>query len=257
MGGLSTHLSYLFLQDADLICAQDLAAAGVLQVLDLHHSFVDGIDAIGLSACTRLRELTCSGSQIGATNATQHIDVTPGAVTILPQTFPALQHLTLLEFNLASQITGRFSFSFLLNLTALQGLYVDCGVTGPKVEVILCDSLTCLRKLQSLRVTLVPHNVTSRLVSMMRWHLMKELRLIMLSADEFQADLNILGITDLECLQELIFGYDKPSDGDTAGYLASLMYHMALLQPCVSCRVPCHQGYAYPIDQLANYKAML
>lgn len=137
-----------------------------------------------------------------------------GAVTILPQTFPALHHMTVLDFELRSQTTGHFSLNLFSTLTALEELWVNCMVDGPGVEVVLCDTLTCLRKLQCLQVTL-KSNSKSRLVSRMRWHLMKELCLIILRADEFQCDLNILGLTELESLQDLFLDYAKPFDRDT------------------------------------------
>lgn len=215
---------------------------------------LSGIHAKGLSTCTILRELMCAGGEIRATGAIQCIDIRPDAVIAFPQTIPALHHMTLLELELHSEVTGRFSLRLYSTLTALEQLCVNCMVNDPEGKVVLCDSLTCLRKLQFLQVTL---QSTARLVSSMRWHMMKELHVIVLSANESQFDLNILGLTQLDCLEELILGYGRPFDRDTAGYLGSLMYHMALLRPSVSCSMPCHEGHANPKDQLSNVKVLL
>ena len=71
------------------------------------------------------------------------------------------------------------------------------------------------------------------------------------------SNLNILGLVELDCLQELTLDCGKPFDEDTTGYLASLMYHMVLLRPCVSCRVPSNAGPVDPVDQLSKFRALM
>lgn len=129
-------------------CSRDLQAVGKLQLLSLDDSILDGIHAKDLSACTGLRTLECGTSRVGATDESQHIDVAGAAEpAVFPETFPALQHLTQL-YLWCHGVTSQFDFQMFTNLTALEEL----DVLRDAVEVVVCNSLTCLRRLQHLSI---------------------------------------------------------------------------------------------------------
>lgn len=115
-------LSHLSLQNAHFTCSQDLDRVGALQQLFLEGSTLVGSPVNGLSACTGLREFLCSASHLGATNQSQYIKVKAGSLTVLPDAFPPLTHLTRLDFAMCSQVTGHLSFGLFSTLTALQDL---------------------------------------------------------------------------------------------------------------------------------------
>lgn len=85
-------------------------------------------------------------------------------------------------------------------LTAVQELFFECTVD--KVEVAVCDSLSCLRNLHTLDITL---ESSSLLILHTRWHLMKELCLLSWGVGFFQFGVHIMGLTELRFLQEPAF----------------------------------------------------
>ena len=252
MAGLAASLSELILQDAHVTCPQGLDDVGALQSLDLEGSILEGIHANGLSACTGMKEFHHADSHLGAADQSQLTKIQAGSPTALPARFPALQHWSTLALVVSSQVTGRFSFTLLSTLTTLQELRFECR--SEKLQVVLGENLTCLRNLYRLEILLGP---PSLLILNTRWHLMKKLGIMLLEVNNFQFGANILGLTELDELQEIEISDGRPLNSETAGYFASLLYHMALLRPSVSCKVKCSQGVANQAEIFSYLKGLL
>lgn len=86
---------------------------------------------------------------------------------------------------------------------------------------------------------------------------MKKMRIMLWDAALFQFGANILGLTELDELQELQVSDGRPLNSETVGYFVSLLYHMALLRPSVSCKVKCSQGVANQADIFSSFNRLL
>ena len=233
VGGLAAHMTYLFLDHANVTSAQSCSFVTGLQQLELYASSLVGLDSLGVSACTALTWLALSDAEVGAEVQTHYCNIRQGTVTTLASGLFSLTNLTHLDIEPHSQYDGLFDTKSLLRLRALNYLRLDFK-TG-RVQIELCAAFTRLLELEVLIIWLRGDSL-STLTLNVAWHKMSRLKAVNLTAKVFKFEKDILGFTQIKGL-EILFLHSGYVDGSTAESLEALRCHMARFCPDVLCQL--------------------
>ncbi len=223
MEGL-TGLTYLDLDLACVTCVNSSGLVNTLEELNMEQGTLIGLHLEGLAALTALKSLSLFGSKMAADVDAQSIDAKLYSRTRLPAQMPQLDCVTFLDLIFCSPLQREFDLSCLYTLNNLRELSVSLGPGG--VHARVGSTLSCPSNLESLVVQCPPtHPYT--LILQAPWHLMLRLERVSFSAGVYCFNRNLVGLTRLTRLKEIVFLSGSPEDGLSSRLLEVLAYNLA------------------------------
>ncbi len=201
MAGLA-GLTYLDLDHASVTCVNTLGLVNNMEELDLYESSMTGLHPEGLAALTALKSLSVYDSEIAAEVITQSFDTKSGRRIRLPAQMPVLNCMTLLDLTFCGPVEHEFDLSCLYTLQNLRELSV--GFVDGVAHTMVGPALSCLSSLESLIVQ-SPCSQRHTLTLQAPWHLMLRLQSVVFSASVYHFSRDLLGLTQLTRLKEILF----------------------------------------------------
>ncbi len=234
MEGL-TGLTYLDLDLACVTCVNSSGLVNAMEVLNMEQGTLIGLHPEGLAALTALKSLSFFGSEIAADVDAQSIDVKLYSRTRLPAQMPQLNCMTFLDLTFFSPLQREFDLSCLYTLNNLRELSVSLGPGG--VHARVGPTLSCLSNLESLVVQCPPMQPYT-LTLQAPWHLMLRLERVLFSAGVYRFNRNLVGLTRLTRLKQIVFLSGSPEDGLSSRLFGVLAYNLAKYCPAVTLKLP-------------------
>ncbi len=255
MEGLA-GLTYLELDLACVTCANSSDLVSTMEELNICESTLTGLHPDSLAALTALKCLSLYGSEIAAHVNAQSIDTKLGSRTRLPAQMPVLSCMTFLDLTICSAVQREFDLSCLYTLNALRELSVSFGAEVACAKV--GHTLTCLDKLESLKVNF-PTFERRTLTLQAPWHLMLRLQRVSFRAGGYHFSRDLLGLTQVTGLKEIVFLGGSPGDSASAALFGALAYNLAIHCPAVILKLTAGvpMGPRSPAEHLSAFKATL
>ncbi len=247
-------LTYLDLDHASVTCVNTLGLVNTMEELDLVDSSMTGLHPEGLAAVTALKSLSIYGSEIAADVITQSFDTRLGSRTRLPAQLPVLSCMTFLYLASYCAVQREFDISCLSTLHNLRELSVS--LNGSVAQGRVGPTLSCLSNLESLKVSCSP--VQGHLLILQApWHLMLRLQRVSFSAGVYRFSQDLLGLTHLTELKEIVFSGGSPGDSSSFAVFGALVYNIAIHCPAVILKFPGRSGHRSPAEHLSAFEATL
>jgi len=123
----------------------------------------------------------------------------------------------------------------LYTLNNLRELSVSLGPGG--VHARVGPTLSCLSNLESLVVQCPPMQPYT-LTLQAPWHLMLRLERVLFSAGVYRFNRNLVGLTRLTRLKQIVFLSGSPEDGLSSRLFGVLAYNLAKYCPAVTLKLP-------------------
>lgn len=164
--------------------------------------------------------------------------------------------MTFLDLTFCSPVQREFDLSCLYTLNNLRELSVSLG--AGVVHARVGPTLSCLSNLESLVVQCPPFQ-PHMLTLQAPWHLMLRLQRVLFSAGVYRFSRDLLGLTQLTRLKEIVFLSGSPGDSSSSALFGALAYIMAIRCPAVILKFPADSpmGSRSPAEHLSAFKATL
>ncbi|DBA94564.1 TPA: hypothetical protein ACH3X1_002148 [Trebouxia sp. C0004] len=253
MEGLA-GLTYIDLDLAHVMCVNSSGLVNSVEELNMSMSTLIGLHPEGLAALTALKSLSLYVSKIAADVNAQSIDTKLASRTGLPAQMPVLSCITFLNLAIHCAVQRKFDISCLSTLNGLHELSVSLGASV--VHTRVGPTLSCLSNLESLIVNCCcaeRHLLTLQAP----WHLMLRLQRVSFSAGVYCFSLDLLGVTQLTRLKEIVFLTGSPGDSSSFAVFGALAYNTAIHCPAVILKFPGIRGHRSPAEHLSAFKATL